>query len=321
MNSQKFNFLPKRSIFSRQRMYFVGGFLFLAAVAAAGGLYLRENRSDSVAMAEVKGAVDSRILPKEWLVKYFLTDDIDAVAVNGPDGDPDGDTLSNYQEYLFGTDPTKDDTDGDGYIDGYELAFNLDPLGPGSLSADVENSYVKEFLVSNEQYQDLAQDKILGQFEQLLQPDRAVVMDFPDDRELTITSDNSTEAFEKYFNETESITSADQAELEDITNNLFAFSVEQLEQYIQKLQAKETLLKAVPVPSELANIQRVKIAGVRAGRRIFEIVLDENLYGSNSQFWPDIFYQTSIVQNAGQVEVALWHEVGLVLQDRGGLPE
>ena len=198
MDSQKFNFLPKRSIFSRQRMYFVGGFLFLAVVAAAGGLYFRERHLGSVAVAEVKGAVDSRILPKEWLMKYFLTDDMDAVAVNGPDGDPDGDTLSNYQEYLFGTDPTKDDTDGDGYIDGYELAFNLDPLGPGSLSADVENSYVKEFLVSNEQYQDLAQDKILGQFEQLLQPDRAVVMDFPDDRELTITSDNSTEAFEKY---------------------------------------------------------------------------------------------------------------------------
>ena len=321
MDSQKFNFLPKRSIFSRQRMYFVGGFLFLAVVAAAGGLYFRERHLGSVAVAEVKGAVDSRILPKEWLMKYFLTDDMDAVAVNGPDGDPDGDTLSNYQEYLFGTDPTKDDTDGDGYIDGYEIAFNLDPLGPGSLSAEVENNYVKEFLVANEEYQDLAQDKILAQFEELLQPDRAVVMDFPEDRELVIIFDNSTEAFEKYFDETESIASAEPAEAEDVANNLFAFSVEQLERYIQKLQAKENLLKAVSVPSELLNIHRVKIAGVRAGRRIFEIVRDENLYGSNPQFWPDIFYQTSIVQNAGTVELVLWREVGLVLQDRGGLPE
>ncbi len=41
-----------------------------------------------------------------------------------PGGYSDGDTLTNYQEYLAGTDPTKSDTDGDGIDDGAETSTN-----------------------------------------------------------------------------------------------------------------------------------------------------------------------------------------------------
>ncbi len=41
--------------------------------------------------------------------------------------DGDGDTLTNYQEYQFGTDPTKADTDGDGFRDAVERNANSDP--------------------------------------------------------------------------------------------------------------------------------------------------------------------------------------------------
>jgi len=47
------------------------------------------------------------------------------------DEDVDGDGLSAYEEYLFGTDPNNPDTDGDGYSDGREVANGYDPTVPG----------------------------------------------------------------------------------------------------------------------------------------------------------------------------------------------
>lgn len=52
------------------------------------------------------------------------------------DGDPDGDHLSNYEEYCAGTDPSNADTDGDGLKDGVETAGGTDPLTPDSEDID-----------------------------------------------------------------------------------------------------------------------------------------------------------------------------------------
>lgn len=50
--------------------------------------------------------------------------------------DTDGDTLTNAEEALYGTDPQKDDTDGDGYKDGDEVRNGYNPLGSGKLDTD-----------------------------------------------------------------------------------------------------------------------------------------------------------------------------------------
>lgn len=50
--------------------------------------------------------------------------------VSDPHGDPDGDGLTNYQEYLHGTDPLNPDTDGGGENDGSEVKHGRDPLDP-----------------------------------------------------------------------------------------------------------------------------------------------------------------------------------------------
>ncbi len=59
-----------------------------------------------------------------WEVQYACLN------VSSPDasGDPDGDGLTNLQEYLRGTNPCNPDTDGDGYTDGQEVTLGKDPL-------------------------------------------------------------------------------------------------------------------------------------------------------------------------------------------------
>ena len=49
---------------------------------------------------------------------------------NDAAGDPDGDTLSNVQEFGLGTKPNRRDTDSDGLSDGQEVALGTLPLDP-----------------------------------------------------------------------------------------------------------------------------------------------------------------------------------------------
>jgi hypothetical protein len=63
----------------------------------------------------------SDYFPDSWQIQYF------GATGQDPNADPDGDGLSNYQEYLLGTDPSKADTDGDGISDGWEVYFGTNP--------------------------------------------------------------------------------------------------------------------------------------------------------------------------------------------------
>jgi endonuclease I len=63
---------------------------------------------------------DCNGLPDWWEIEYFGHTGVDPIT------DPDGDGLTNAQEYALGTSPIRADTDGDGVADG-EDAFPLDP--------------------------------------------------------------------------------------------------------------------------------------------------------------------------------------------------
>jgi hypothetical protein len=66
--------------------------------------------------------VGSNGLGLSWQLYYF------GHAAADPEADPDGDALTNRQEFLRGTSPTNADTDGDGLPDGLELSVGTDPL-------------------------------------------------------------------------------------------------------------------------------------------------------------------------------------------------
>src|SRR3989339_282079 len=54
------------------------------------------------------------------------------------DDDPDGDGLPNYLEYVHATDPTKADTDKEGFTDRQEITNGYDPDAPGDAKPKVD---------------------------------------------------------------------------------------------------------------------------------------------------------------------------------------
>ena len=55
---------------------------------------------------------------------------------NDWDYDPDGDRLTNLDEFLAGSDPNNWDSDGDGLPDGWEVENSLDPTNPADAHED-----------------------------------------------------------------------------------------------------------------------------------------------------------------------------------------
>ena len=63
-------------------------------------------------------------VPDDWEIAHGLNPNDPADATQ----DPDGDGLTNAQEFLAGTDPQNADTDGDGLLDGQEIPRGTDPV-------------------------------------------------------------------------------------------------------------------------------------------------------------------------------------------------
>ena len=79
--------------------------------------------------------VDGNGIPDWWELQYF------SHIGNNPNADPDGDGLSNLQEYQNGTDPTLGDTDYDGMCDGQEIIDATNPTDAESVKPTLLSSF------------------------------------------------------------------------------------------------------------------------------------------------------------------------------------
>ncbi|MFX1252815.1 MAG: binary toxin-like calcium binding domain-containing protein, partial [Promethearchaeota archaeon] len=68
-------------------------------------------------------------LPDGWEIGFLLYG-LNATDPSDAGEDPDGDGLTNLEEYQFGSYPNATDSDGDGLLDGDELSNNTNPLNP-----------------------------------------------------------------------------------------------------------------------------------------------------------------------------------------------
>ncbi len=89
-------------------------------------------------------------LPDGWERANGL-DPNDPTGANGANGDPDGDGLTNAQEYEIGTNPNLADTDGDGAPDGVEFRAHSDPKSADSVPpCDPSLVYEIKMVMGNE---------------------------------------------------------------------------------------------------------------------------------------------------------------------------
>ena len=112
---------PKSS--GSRMFYIIAGIITLVIVAGAAYYFLGTKKSTTTSDTPTSK------LSKAWLSQNFGSDTCTIISRCGDDADPDSDGLSNYNEFIAGTNPTIADTDKDGLADGDEVnVYNTDPL-------------------------------------------------------------------------------------------------------------------------------------------------------------------------------------------------
>ncbi|MBI4363678.1 MAG: hypothetical protein HY545_02405 [Candidatus Doudnabacteria bacterium] len=291
---------PSRSgsIFQRKKLIFGVVVFAIAAAAAAGGFYFYKNNRSASSQYENSG-----LLPAAWLIKYFGTDRDGDPRIGGPDADPDEDLLTNYQEFYFGTDPGRRDTDGDGQYDGVEVAVNQNPTGPGELYATDYAKNIADKFIEDNGLEEFKEENIKKQVLGIMSPPESqeVEVPLPDIRTLNVITDESPAAVANYIKELKGAIqglTVDVAAFQEILND--PVGTDSLGMTGQ-INASIDKLRMTPVPKPFLTFHQLHIAGLQAAARIFEIekTIDPNaeLEKQKAQVQQET-YQIAVIQKA-----------------------
>lgn len=125
---------PLWEVLTKATLIFV--FVSFGAFGVLNAKALYQQISDNFKLGQTRADLQTDSnndgIPDWWEDKYFGTLKVEK------DGDRDSDKLTNFNEFLYGTDPTKPDTDNDGFSDYDEIKNFFDPLTPGKVYLDFD---------------------------------------------------------------------------------------------------------------------------------------------------------------------------------------
>lgn len=254
-------------------------------------------------------AAAARVLPANWLQKYFGTENEYDERVGGPDADPDNDILTNLQEFYFNTDPTNPDTDNDGQLDGAEVAVNSNPTGEGEIFSTSYARSVADTFIEEHGLYELKEENIQKQVLGILNPQdpEEVEIPFPDPATLKISNDVSIEAIGKYFQE------IDAAGIE------LTQGIEQLQYILENPhssdaaitlgRAHETIekLRNIAVPTPFMHFHQLHVAALIAASKILETqqIIDQSADPETQKDkLSQQYYQVQVIEKIDQFLLA-----------------
>jgi hypothetical protein len=256
-----------------KRFVLLAVIILIVAGASALGFYLYSSSSQKPGKSSAVAEVKARTLPRDWLLKYFATDDENSLAVGGPEGDPDGDILTNEQEFFYGTDPTNPDTLGDGQLDGVKVAANINPLTGGPLNTLDYAKLAADRVIEAYNVPEFKRENIEKQVLGLLNPPDPAKLDvgLPDPKTLKVSNDNSMAAIDDYFQKfdkyTQDFDTSDQGVQNILENPGLSDSAMTLANIYEAINS----LRNLSVPSDFLKVHQLHIAALFAAANILEI--------------------------------------------------
>ncbi|MBX4187769.1 MAG: hypothetical protein KW793_01385 [Candidatus Doudnabacteria bacterium] len=208
-----------------------------------------------VKLAKVVQEVTTDKIESWWYEEHFGTSTCESDACKD-DADPDADKLTNRQEFFYGSNPNKRDTNDNGLTDGEDVAFGYAPKTPGKVTFDEASSdqnIFGESLVFNDEVKELIVD--MTDLNKVLIPEVA-------DSELTIIYENTKESFTEYMLKLDQVSQKYHTQ-----DDQFSFLEQAIKQQ-NKVQLEEVSLMAlnlaeeyrkIPVPSDALTLHKYHI--------------------------------------------------------------
>jgi hypothetical protein len=275
--------------------------ILLAGVFIGGYLVLKSGRGFAGQLTEILGG-------QTTAVATCTPDPYDS----GKDSDDDG--LKDWQEMqIYKSDPCKADTDGDGYLDGEEVASGYDPTkkAPGDelpgvqtksrglpknltqalrqkLAAQIEQNKIVPFAASGEllsaeeieNYPGIQQSiqETINNAGSLFAPDKIT------DEQIKTTPDNSKEAVQRFAAQVATTIPSSvgsdllaQSEAEMFLSALEKNDFTSLEKELQIYQGAYEKLKGLTVPSNLAPLHKEQLEILSQTIKIYQAIKEINI--------------------------------------------
>lgn len=290
----------------RRNVIFVVAGIVVLLIMAGGYFVWRGKIEADKRLAAVKSVSEiPQFLPQDWLVKFFHTTDANSQFVRGPGGDPDHDGLTNFQEYVFQTDPTDPDTDHDGKNDGYEVVYVTDPGNVKNQQATSSLTVIDVASSLKKATDNLVSEGLLepGTLEGVVDFNRPVTVPSIPDSQIKIVSDTSDNSSNYQMQSSQAMLPYSNGKIEGEFNQLFSTtSLDQTKSLKVMLDGVISKLQSLSVPKSKVADHKTNLIFFGAMKKMVEAQEQIIQNPDDVSPWSEIIYQTKILTVASGEE-------------------